>query len=196
MENKIIVFCRQPTAHPSTSTPPISRKPSPRQPIITTIIKVPPDLPLGPGIDVVLPLRIPLTRPVPQRIPAPAHLGLLDARVVVARAVQQRVVGVAHDVLPQAVEAVLIVLDGPVAQLWPVVDVAVRVVHAHVVVAQHLEAVHRVVGVDDVHLEIRAEGVREGWGKAEGRSLGRGQKHVAVAGLDGLPGGVGDGIRG
>lgn len=142
----------------------------------------------------VLPLRIPLTRPVPQRIPAPAHLGLLDARVVVARAVQQGVVGMAHDVLPQAVEAVLVVLDWPVAQLRPVVDVAVRVVHAHVVVAQHLEAVHRVVGVYDVHLELWAEGVLEGRGKTEGRSLGWGEEHIAVAGLDGVPGGIGDGV--
>lgn len=82
----------------------------------------------------ILPLRIPLTRPVSQRVPAPTHLGLLDTRVVVTRAIQQRVVGVAHDVLPQTVEAVLVVLDWPVAQLRPVIDVAVRVVHAHVVV--------------------------------------------------------------
>lgn len=52
------------------------------------------------------------------------------------------------------------------------------------------------VGVDDVHLELRAEGVREGWGKAEGRSLRWGEEHVAVAGLDGIPGGVGDGVNG
>lgn len=138
----------------------------------------------------VLPLRIPPARPLPQRIPAPAHLGLPDARVVVSRAVQQRVVGVAHDMLPQAVEAVLIVLDGPVADLGPVVDVAVRVVHAHVVVAQDLEAVHRVVGVDDVDLILWAEGVREGRGQAEGGGFGWGEEDVAVAGFDGGPGGV------
>lgn len=196
MENQVTVLYHRPTAHPSSSNMPVLRKPSPRQPIVATIIKVPPDLPFGPGVDMVLPLRVPLTRPVPQRIPAAAHLVLLDTGIVMAGAVKQCVVGVAHDVLPQAVEAVLVVLDWPVAQLRPVIDVAMRVVHAHVVVAQHLEAVHRVVGVDDVHLELWTEGVRERRGKAECRSLGWGKEHVAVAGLDGVPGGVRDGVNG
>jgi hypothetical protein len=39
---------------------------------------------------------------------------------------------------------------------------------------------------------VLLEGVGKGRGEAEGCCLGWGEKHIAVPGLNGVPGGVGD----
>lgn len=91
--------------------PPSLQQARPRKSILTPITMTPPTF--SPRRPIITITSRPLSRPLPQRIPIPAHACLIHTGISMTSGVEEGVIGLAHYVLPDSVEAVQIVFCGP-----------------------------------------------------------------------------------